>query len=384
MPAKRAPDMMSESSDDNGMNGNFDPSRFTNPNYSREFVAALPAQIRARTNALLGLDADYMVAKKEHDAKIDALKKEFETTIAIPFGQRRKQLVTAPATQSLEADLVKKGVEDAEKKADSELKGIDLDAPAVPLAAGSSGTTDAAVGLPGFWLKALRRHVIVNDMITDRDAEILQHLVDITAVSLDAPANGFILRFEFDAAKTAAFFPEAALSKTFHLKEVFDELVVDATESVAPSWVSDEKNVTVKTVTKKQRSKGPKAKVRFVTKTEPCESFFNFFKAQSKTEGDEEDEEHDEQPYDEEDEEQALALAHVLKDKIIPFAVEYYTAEAADGSSDLEDDEDYEGEEEMEEEEEEEMPQPVRGGKPMGKGAPHPKPAGKAADCKQQ
>ena len=93
--------------------------------------------------------------------------------------------------------------------------------------------------------------------------------------------------------------------------------------------------------------------------------------------------------FEEMDEDQWLGLAHVLRDKIIPYAVEYYTGEAPDGSSDLEDDDEYGDEEGEEEEEEEEMPQirgGGRGGGAMGAGgkrAPSGK-AGQQQECKQQ
>jgi nucleosome assembly protein 1-like 1 len=72
-----------------------------------------------------------------------------------------------------------------------------------------------------------------------------------------------------------------------------------------------------------------------------------------------------------------------IREKLCPLAVEYFTGEAADGSSDLDGDEDgeYDDEEEEEEDEEEEVPPPRRGGRG---GAQPPAPAARGKDCKQQ
>lgn len=360
----------------------FDPARFTNPNYSREFLATLPAQIRKRVSALIGLDKKFMEAKKEYEAKRNELLIQFESKAA-PLHQERKAIVSGAA--AVTEEQVNEGFPDEHRTAE-----VDISA---------SAEEAATQQLTGFWLKALQRHVIVNDMISEKDAEIMKFVTDITCTSLAAPASGFIVRFEF--AKND-FFTNTELTKTFHLKEIFDELTVDRVEGTKIDWTAPEKNVTVEVIKKKQKAK-IKGKVvhRTIEKTQPCDSFFRFFnEGPISGEGGAEEEADEDNEFEELDEDQWLGLAHVLRDKIIPYAVEYYTGEAPDGSSDLEDDDEFEGEEGEEEEEEDDEPvqMPAQrrgaggGAGPAASSAPRGKggrggaaPAGaNPQDCKQQ
>lgn len=364
----------------------FDPSRFTNPNYSREFLATLPSQIRKRVNALLGLDKKYVELRKDYENKRNAAYLKFEQEVAAPLYQERKAIVAGDA--AVNDDQVQDGLPQEHIAAE-----IDTKAPA------QANNKDD--NLSGFWLKALQRHVIINDMITEKDAAVLKYVTDISCASLAAPANGFTVRFEF---APNDFFKNTFLSKTFHLKEIFDELTVERVEGTKVEWTSKDKDTTVEIVTKKQKAK-VKGKVvhRTIEKSQPCESFFRFFNEGSISgEGGEERDEDDEEAFEDMDEDQWLGLAHVLRDKIVPYAVEYFTGEAPDGSSDLEDDDEEFGEEGEEEEEEDEDEPPVmmagrgRGGAPRGKnggagaggrgGAQQPggKMTGAQQDCKQQ
>jgi len=357
--------------------------RFTNPNYSREFLATLPTGIRKRVNALLGMDKKFVELRKDYETKRNELTRKFELEQATPLYQQRKAIIAGEA--AVNDDQVNDGVPE-------EHKDISVTAPAQP--------DNKEDNLSGFWLKALQRHVIINDMINEKDAEILKYCIDISCASLEAPANGFTVSFQFAAND---FFKNTVLNKTFHLKEIFDELTVDRVEGTKIDWNSNEKNPTIEIVKKKQKAK-VKGKVvhRTIEKTQPCESFFRFFaEGPIAGEGGEEQDE-DNEDFEDLDEDQKLGLAHVLRDKIVPYAVEYFTGEAPDGSSDLEDDDEFgeEGEEEEEEDEDEgPMMMPAagrgRGGAPRGKmggaggrggagGAPGGKMAGGQQECKQQ
>ncbi|CAH2321084.1 nucleosome assembly 1-like 1 [Pelobates cultripes] len=103
------------------------------------------------------------------------------------------------------------------------------------------------------------------------------------------------------------------------------------------------KNVTLKTIKKKQKHKG-RGTVRTVTKTVPNDSFFNFFSPPEVPENGELD-----------NDSEAILTAdfefgHFLREPIIPRSVLYFTREAIE-----EDDDDYdEGEEADDENAEEE------------------------------
>ena len=55
-------------------------------------------------------------------------------------------------------------------------------------------------GIPEFWLTALKNHIALSELITERDEEALRALVDVRMSYLVDQA-GFKLEFEFDAAK---------------------------------------------------------------------------------------------------------------------------------------------------------------------------------------
>uniref|UniRef100_A0A7S1MHD5 Nucleosome assembly protein n=1 Tax=Neobodo designis TaxID=312471 RepID=A0A7S1MHD5_NEODS len=355
MPPKRRQEPESESDDGMPMGGMpMDFARFTNPNYAREFKAKLPAKIRDRVKALEALDEDYKKMKVEMSKLVDAAEREYHKAI-VPFAERRKKILSG-AEEPTEEE-VQQGFDEEHKEA-----GVTLD-----------GTPDTSVkGIDSFWLEALQHHVIIDEFITERDAEALKYVTDIRSeLSADGEGDGFTIVFEF---AENPFFSNNTLTKKFSLTRQSDDTVVSKSQGTTIEW-KEGKNLTVEVKSKKLKPKGKKGPPKFVTEEVPCESIFHFF-------GDDEDEE-----------EEWMAFAETLKDKIIPFAVDYFTGEAPNGESDLEDDE--EGEVEEEEEEEEEMP-PKRGGGGRG-GYSAPAPGGKRGgagggrggagnqqDCKQQ
>nr|AFK34378.1 unknown [Lotus japonicus] len=116
-------------------------------------------------------------------------------------------------------------------------------------------------------------------------------------------------------------------------------------------------------ILKKKPKKGSK-NAKPITKTEDCESFFNFF---SPPQVPEEDEDIDEDMAEElqNQMEQDYDIGSTIKDKIIPHAVSWFTGEANQGEEfgeldededDDDDDEDEDDDEEDEEDEEESKP----------------------------
>jgi nucleosome assembly protein 1-like 1 len=394
-----------------------DNARFMNVNYSAEFMATLPAGIRRRVNGLLALDQKYEAMRAEVNAKRRALLEKFDKDVAAPIYAQRRAIVLGAEAPSEE--LIQAGFPAEHKEG-----GVELGA------AAAAGADD---GLDGFWLRALQRHVIINDMITERDAAVMRSLIDVSITSIAgdnktaaaaaassgeaaaaaAPAErGFQVKFEFGAND---FFTNTELTKTFYIKEVFGEPTVARTEGTVIAWKTPERNVTQKIINKKQKAK-VKGKVvhRTIKRTVRIDSFFHFFSSNSGR-ADEDTKEGGEEQVDdasdfaEMDDDQWLGLANVLKDKIIPYAVEYFDHEANDGQSDLDDDDysDYgeEGEEEEEDDDEDHYaPIQGRGGRgggggmgrqassggasgpaPGGKrGGGAPAPGGKQQDCKQQ
>eukprot|EP01084_Bolivina_argentea_P196025 336128_1 len=108
MPAKKH--QQPESDSDDGMDmmggGAMDFSRFTNPNYSREFLATLPGKVRDRTKVLLAMD-DKATAKRDALRKEkDMLRRSFEEKFAVLFA-RRKEIVNGEGKAVSEEEVAK-------------------------------------------------------------------------------------------------------------------------------------------------------------------------------------------------------------------------------------------------------------------------------------
>uniref|UniRef100_A0A6I8NZB7 Nucleosome assembly protein 1 like 4 n=1 Tax=Ornithorhynchus anatinus TaxID=9258 RepID=A0A6I8NZB7_ORNAN len=198
-------------------------------------------------------------------------------------------------------------------------------------------------GIPEFWFTIFRNVDMLSELVQEYDEPILKHLQDIK-VKFSEPGQpmAFMLEFHFEAND---YFTNSVLTKTYKMKSEPDTTdpfsfegpeIVDC-EGCAIEWKRG-KNVTVKTIKKKQKHKG-RGTVRTVTKQVPSDSFFNFF-SPIRASGDGE--------ALDEDSEFTLAtdfeIGHFFRERVVPRAVLYFTGEA------IEDDENFEEGEEGEEE----------------------------------
>jgi nucleosome assembly protein 1-like 1 len=346
MPPKRKHES-SDDEEDAGMDprmmgmpgiGNLDP------NFSKKFLAKLTPEVRNRVAVLQALDKKVEANQAQHDAKVMELRRKY-AELAAPIFAKRKAVITGQ-------------IDVTEEQVQAGFPAEHKDKVVIAM----SEDEKKEKGIPKFWVKALSHHIIIDEMISTEDHGALNYLTDISYSFLSTPQKGFTLTFAFDE---NPYFTETALSKTFIMKEVNEELVLERCEGTKISW-KEGKNLGVKTIQKKQKNK--KGQVRFVNKEEEVPTFFDFFKTECS----------------EEENEQYHAMAETIKDKMIPYAVEYFTGEADNGEDDLEEDDDDEmGDEEEEDDEEEEAPARGRGGRgaARGRGAP----AGRGGqDCKQQ
>ena len=111
-------------------------------------------------------------------------------------------------------------------------------------------------GIPEFWLTALRTHVPLSALITDRDAECLKSLTDISVEYLPTSESqlGFKLLFHFQPNE---FFTNTVLEKTYlYQKEVgyFGDFAYDGAIGTKIDWKED-KDLTKSFEIKKQRNK---------------------------------------------------------------------------------------------------------------------------------
>lgn len=226
---------------------------------------------------------------------------------------------------------------------------------------------NATKGIPEFWLHAMKSTDIIGNAIQEHDEPILKNLKDVRVKCHDQKPFGYTLEFHF---ADNEYFTNKVLTKSYELTTDKDEKdpfgydgpVLYKSVGCVIEWNKD-KNVTVKTVKKKQKHKAT-GTIRVVSKEEKQDSFFNFFESptpdgirpscrslvmptleeQKKTEEEEEQEEEDEELYDAD-----FEIGHFFKEFLIPKAVLYYTGELVDESGY---DEEYDDEEEDDEEHE--------------------------------
>jgi nucleosome assembly protein 1-like 1 len=110
--------------------------------------------------------------------------------------------------------------------------------------------------IPEFWLTALRNHVGTSEIITDRDAAALKHLIDIRLSYLPTTDSkpGFKLTFVFTPNE---FFENEKLEKTYlYQSEVgySGDFVYDRSIGSTIKWKED-KDLTKEFEIKKQRNK---------------------------------------------------------------------------------------------------------------------------------
>ena len=114
----------------------------------------------------------------------------------------------------------------------------------------------SAAGIPEFWLTALRTHVHLGEIITERDAEALKHLTDIRIEYLPStePKPGFKLQFFFSPNE---FFENDVLAKTYLYQEEVGytgDFMYDHAIGTEIKWKED-KDLTKEFEIKKQRNK---------------------------------------------------------------------------------------------------------------------------------
>jgi nucleosome assembly protein 1-like 1 len=259
---------------------------------------------------------------------------------------------------------------------------------------GDKADAVAEKGVPDFWLTAMKNNDVLTEEITERDEGALKYLKDIKWCRVDEP-KGFKLEFFFD---TNPYFKNAVLSKVYHMIDE-DEPILEKAIGTEIEWYPG-KCLTQKLLKKKPKKGSKNAKP--ITKTEDCESFFNFF---SPPQVPEDDEELDDDTAEElqNQMENDYDIGSTIRDKVIPHAVSWFTGEAIQGDDldieddddeddldDDEDEEDFEDEdnEDDEDEDEEETKTkkkssagPKKGGKAQG---PDGQQGERPPECKQQ
>ncbi|GLT98693.1 hypothetical protein SLE2022_161850 [Rubroshorea leprosula] len=192
---------------------------------------------------------------------------------------------------------------------------------------------DTEKGVPSFWLMALRNNEVLVEVIREHDELVLQYLKDIKWCSINEP-KGFKLEFFFNP---NPYFKNTVLTKTYHMIDE-EEPILESAIGTEIDWYPG-KSLTQKTLNiLKNESKNTKP----LTKAEDGQSFFNFFDPPQVPDVEEIDEEAFLEQAEELQDilEQDYDIGLIIRDKIIPHAVSWFTGEAMEGDEDSEEDED--------------------------------------------
>jgi len=213
-------------------------------------------------------------------------------------------------------------------------------------------------GIKGFWLQAFKNCSFIGDcmIVGEKDEDALEHLVDVRCFLME-DARSFKFEFEFSP---NPFFEDTVLTKTYEFDEDNDPVGAKGHEI---NWKPG-KNLTVKLKKKKKGGKNRPA----ITKTEPCETFFNWFSPPQMP--DEDDESMDEQAEEDLEEalEQDLDLGMMLKDKILPHAIMYFVGENVDTDDESDEDDSEDDSEDDEDDSDDDDEPPARSGRGRGRG----------------
>jgi nucleosome assembly protein 1-like 1 len=331
--------------------------RLMDPEYAEKFVASLDPVIQGRVRALQGMQASINEIRDKYMEEHKAIEKKYEALYE-PYFAKRLQIISGQR-EPTDEEVSKGQGEDFKEAEDANQKD-----------SGESGISE-------FWLLAMNNHDGVSEIIEERDEECLKSLTNITAKCFDDPDKGFTIEFHFAENE---FFTNTLLTKTYHLVDE-DEIVLDKAEGCEIDWKPG-KNLTVIMKKKKQRAKGGK-QTRTVTKEEPCESFFNFFKPpQIPEDMDDDDDDEDMGATLEELVEQDYEIGCMIKDQIVPKAVCWYTGEAA--SHDDDDDDMFQHHDDDDDDSDSDADPRPKGGKKGGKKAGEEGGAQQQPECKQQ
>ncbi|KAI3828469.1 hypothetical protein L1987_02570 [Smallanthus sonchifolius] len=210
-------------------------------------------------------------------------------------------------------------------------------------------------GVPNFWLTAMKSNEVLADEISESDEGALKFLKDIKWCRIDG-AKGFKLELFFNP---NPYFKNSVLTKTYEMVNEEDHILEKAIGTEI-GWFPG-KNLTQKVLRKKAK-KGSRSLKPPITKSEDCDSFFNFFNP-PEIPDDEDDIDEDTAELLQNQMEHDYDIGSTIRDKIIPHAVSWFTGEAAqtdeyetedeeddddDDEDDVDDDEDDDGDEDEE------------------------------------
>ncbi|XP_058062548.1 nucleosome assembly protein 1-like 1 [Anopheles bellator] len=324
----------------------------------KQFISALPEEAQKRINALKHLQMEYTKLEAKFFEEVYQVECKYQQLYQ-PIVDRRKEIVSGSAAPTeQEAVWVDPPRKEEDGEDEEELEDEEINEKLRKMALNyHKDLPQNGQGIPNFWLMVFKNTEAMAELIHPHDEPILEHLRNLNIVYENDPM-AYIIEFHFHPNQ---YFKDTVLTKKYFLRcnvdteepFSFEGPEIHKCTGCPINWYPG-KNVTVKTIKKQQKHK-QRGAIRTITKTQPTESFFNFFSPPRVQEDDKVD-----------PETQFLIgrdfeVGHFLRARIIPKAVLYYTGEVLDDDDEDDDEEeeeeeelDEEGEEEGEEEEEEE------------------------------
>merc|ERR1712223_430250 len=303
------------------------------------YIASLPALVKRRLKALKRIQLESTKIEAKFYEEVHKLECKYHEMYKPLYDQRAK---ITKGEEELAGDMKDKAkLEDEKAKKEKEEKEMK--------------------GVPEFWLTIFKNVDMLQEMVQEADEPLLHKLTDITVTFSEQPM-GFTLHFYF---APNDYFSNLILTKEYEMKcepseddpFSFEGPEIFKCKGCTINW-KEGKNLTVKTVKKKQKHKS-KGNVRTITKQVKNDSFFNFFDPPPIP---------DDPNADIDPETQDLLTAdfeigHYIRDRIIPRAVLFFTGEALEEDEfDDEDEEEEDGEEGEEEEDDPDFdPSKVKG-----------------------
>ncbi|KAG9311196.1 NAP-domain-containing protein [Chiua virens] len=228
---------------------------------SSGYIESLPVEVKKSVEALKGVQVKQNELQNQYKRECLELEKKY-LELQRPLYERRNAIISGSSAPT--AEEMDSGIQSSIKD-DEDYTPLAKDPPTGPAA------------IPEFWFTALRNHIGISDLITDRDAGALKHLTDIRLSYLpsDEPKPGFKISFYFSPNE---YFENEVLDKTYLYQEEVGysgDFVYDRAIGTEIKWKED-KDLTKEFEIKKQRNKNTN-RTRLVRKAKPTDSFFNFF-----------------------------------------------------------------------------------------------------------
>ncbi|KAK3899022.1 hypothetical protein C8A05DRAFT_37372 [Staphylotrichum tortipilum] len=285
--------------------------------WSTAFLASKPQPVRDGVTRLLALQHAYTRLMMQYQEEAGALERKYQA-LARPLFEQRTAAIAGILNPSPSGSSRRGG-----------------------------GGRNGSGGIPEFWLAAMRNEPSLRDLIMPRDEEVLGLLRDIRVETSQGDGErGFALVFDFGAAAQNPWFDNTELRKTYVYARAADSPGGDGEDIYGSEYTySAVRGDVVRW----------KAGMDLTVRDggwdhEEGESFFAWFTAP-------------ERPVDEEDEEAMRRFewlleldfdyGEVFKDKVIPYAVHWYTGEATLYEEEDEEDDDDEDDDEEEDDDDE-------------------------------